>query len=432
MEVANIEADLCNYTKFHNYIEHDYQVLVRYENIHAYKIIVLRLDTANGWTDDLSVLVNYTDSDTNEIIHIGQSASVSKKEMLVERESITFYPSDTPIKYLPSYKLVPFPEPIKISRDDFNTKFSSDIVSLPRELYAFGIENNTVFLYNDFCADYFDIIKVASHIIRTALTFTRYRKFYFIISVHDGYLEYHYYSNRCEPYKVEVDEFKDKVSIMLDNPHIYPEWHSKRYILGMSNWRGVPYTIDVPDRHFFYCNLYNDFRSFHRGIPFSTKINKIVYAGRIGRGTKYNFLTRRDIDTDQRTYFMSNNVPKTNIVCSTNGELQTEDMIQYKYILDIDGHACTWDGTAWKLNSGSVIFKTNSIWRQWFYDDYKPWVHYIPVNDDFSDIDDKYAWCESHQEECKRIISNAKKLFQKVYRLDSIFKYTIKAIEMIV
>jgi hypothetical protein len=157
-----------------------------------------------------------------------------------------------------------------------------------------------------------------------------------------------------------------------------------------------------------------------------------VYAGRIGRGTKYNFLTRRDIDTDQRTYFMSNNVPKTNIVCSTNGELQTDDMIQYKYILDIDGHACTWDGTAWKLNSGSVIFKTNSIWRQWFYDDYKPWVHYIPINDDFSDIDDKYAWCESHQDECKRIISNAKKLFQKVYRLDSIFKYTIKAIEMIV
>jgi len=432
MEVANIEADLCNCTKYHNYKENDYQVLVRYESIHAYKIIVLRLDTANGWDDDLSVLVNYTDLETSEIIHIGQSASVSKKEILVERESITFRPSDTPIKYLPSYKLVPFPEPIKISREDFNTKFSTDIVSLPRELYAIGLENNTVFLYNDFCADYFDIIKVVSHIIRTALTFTRYRKFYFIISVHDGYLEYHYFSNRCEAYKVGVDEFKDKVSIMIDNPNTYPEWHSKRYIFAMSNWRGVPYTIDVPDRHFFYCNLYNEYRSFHCGIPFSKKTNKIVYAGRIGRGTKCNFLTRRDIDTDQRTYFMSINVPKTNIVFSSNGEIQSDDMIHYKYILDIDGHACTWDGTAWKLNSGSVIFKTNSIWRQWFYDDYKPWVHYIPVNDDFSDIDDKYAWCESHQEECKRIISNAKKLFQKVYRLDSIFKHTIKAIETIV
>jgi len=405
---------------------------VRYENEHTYTIIVLRLDDANGWNDSLSVLVNYTDTDTTQVIHIGQSESVSKKEIQIENKSMTFRPSNTPITYLRSYTLVPFPNPIKLSREEFNTTFSSDIVSLPRELYAFGLDNRKLFMYNDFCADYYDIIQVVRHIIRTALTFTRYHKFYFIISVHDGYFEHHYYNDRYEPYKVNDDEFKNKEIILVDNPDVYPVWHSKRYIFAMSNWQKLPYTIDIPDRHFFYCNLYKEFRSFHRGIPFSTKINKIVYAGRLGRGTKYNFLTRRDIDTDQRTYFMSDRVPKTNIICSTDGEIKTDDMIKYKYILDIDGHACTWDGTAWKLNSGSIIFKTKSIWRQWFYDDYKPWIHYIPINDDFSDIDEKYAWCESHQDECKQIVRNAKKLFQKVYRLDNIFKYTIKAIEMIV
>jgi len=86
MEVSNIEADLCNYNEFHNYIESDYQVVVRYENEHTYTIIVLRLDDANGWNDSLSVLVNYTDTDTTQVIHIGQSESVSKKEIQIENK----------------------------------------------------------------------------------------------------------------------------------------------------------------------------------------------------------------------------------------------------------------------------------------------------------------------------------------------------------
>ena len=170
MEVSNIEADLCNYNEFHNYIESDYQVVVRYENEHTYTIIVLRLDDANGWNDSLSVLVNYTDTDTTQVIHIGQSESVSKKEIQIENKSMTFRPSNTPITYLRSYTLVPFPNPIKLSREEFNTTFSSDIVSLPRELYAFGLDNRKLFMYNDFCADYYDIIQVVRHIIRTALT----------------------------------------------------------------------------------------------------------------------------------------------------------------------------------------------------------------------------------------------------------------------
>jgi hypothetical protein len=91
--------------------------------------------------------------------------------------------------------------------------------------------------------------------------------------------------------------------------------------------------------------------------------------------------------------------------------------------LDIDGHASTWDATAWKLNSGSVILKTDSCWSQWFFDNYKPWVHYVPVKDDFSDIQAQFAWCESNQDKCLEMINNCKELFQQTYRYDRVKTY---------
>jgi len=153
------------------------------------------------------------------------------------------------------------------------------------------------------------------------------------------------------------------------------------------------------------------------------KINKIVYAGNIeGRGTKYNFTTRRDIEISQRQYFTSDAINKENIY--TGGYIDRNEMINYKYILDIDGIGSTWDATAWKLNSGSVIMKTNSNWIQWFYNDYKEWIHYVPIADDFSDIQDKYKWCEDNERKCIIMVENCKKLFQNIYRYENVVKYT--------
>jgi hypothetical protein len=118
---------------------------------------------------------------------------------------------------------------------------------------------------------------------------------------------------------------------------------------------------------------------------------------------------------NQREYFFSDNVSKKNVECSMYW-VDSKDLVKFKYILDIDGMAATWDATAWKMNSGSVLFKTDSCWKQWFYEDFVPWKNYIPIKDDFSDMDEKFEWCESNPEECQKIIENNLNLFQKVYR----------------
>jgi hypothetical protein len=78
-----------------------------------------------------------------------------------------------------------------------------------------------------------------------------------------------------------------------------------------------------------------------------------------------------------------------------------------------------------------VFLKTSSGWRQWFYDEFVPGVNYIEIKDDFSDLQEKFEWCENHQEECMKMIETNKKLFQKLYRYSNIMKYTVEMLDKI-
>ena len=42
----------------------------------------------------------------------------------------------------------------------------------------------------------------------------------------------------------------------------------------------------------------------------------------------------------------------------------------------------------------------------------EPWVHYVPVRDDLSDIVRQVRWCEDHRDECRRIGDNAREFFR--------------------
>jgi hypothetical protein len=322
-----------------------------------------------------------------------------------------------------------------VGRDHFNRLFNTDIVHLPASLFAIGIKDGGAYQYHDSYGGYpwtYEINRTIDYIIYAAFDKTPNKKprdFYCIICALDGYIEACYPSERNVPQRIENDECRGYGLIHPpDEPNLYPVFHKQQYILGQSTHPDTAYTIPVPDRYYYELNQYNLYRSIHKGIPFKNKISKIVYAGN-NRGNKYNFTKRRDIEVSQRAYFSSNSVPKENIHAPSH--IERNDMINYKYILDIDGNASTWDATAWKLNSGSVIFKTDSNWEQWFYEEYKPWVHYVPVADDFSDIQERYKWCEASPEKCEEMIRNAKELFQTIYRHENVLKYVHELLDFL-
>ena len=89
-------------------------------------------------------------------------------------------------------------------------------------------------------------------------------------------------------------------------------------------------------------------------------------------------------------------------------------MMQYKYQLDVDGEVNAWSGLIWKLYSGSVVFKIDSHYEQWYYQDLHPWVHYIPVDGDLHDLDEKIAWAISHDVQAQQIAQNGRDFVTKM------------------
>jgi hypothetical protein len=429
--VKDVFADLYEFQTSFNYESIDIHIETIYDNPNQYSIIAKRLDKDSGWSINLNVLIWYRSENKSEIINIGLSDEVERR-IIIKTEFI-IYPQHIEHEYKP-YVMIDPSNPIPISREEFNDKFDTSFVVLPAQLYAVGILNNMVYMYNEKYIMFHEIMRSINHILSVYLTY-RHRVskagFYFVICAGDGYMEYHYPSERTIPKYIEDQEYKNKDIVILENGEEYAVFNKKmRNILTQSYQEGTPNVIGIPDRHYFYCNLYNPFRSFHKGMPFDSKESKIAFVARKERGTKYNFTKRRDIEMNQREYFFSDNVSKKNVECSMYW-VNSKDLVKFKYILDIDGMAATWDATAWKLNSGSVLFKTDSCWKQWFYADFEPWKNYIPLKDDFSDIDERFDWCESHPEECKKIIENNLKLFQKAYRYQNVVDYTLGVIDKI-
>jgi hypothetical protein len=318
-----------------------------------------------------------------------------------------------------------------VGLDEFNAIFETDLIPLPSSMFAFGVKNGGIYQYHDSYNMYpwtYEIHLSVQHIISVALEMRPIPNVYFLICALDGYMEGHYPSWRTFPHQHENrDEYRGKFAVYTPDEHTYPLLHKHKYVLGQSTHPDTRFTISVPDRYYFCLNRYNLYHSIHRGIPFHKKIPKIVYAGN-ARGQPQNFTTRRDINMNPRDYFKSDAVPKDNIHAPHH--IERDDMINYKYILDIDGNASTWDATAWKLNTNSVIFKSDSNWVQWFYaDDFKPYVHYIPIKDDFSDIQEKFHWCEANPDKCAEISDNAKQLFHKIYLHENVVKYTTKMVQ---
>jgi hypothetical protein len=85
---------------------------------------------------------------------------------------------------------------------------------------------------------------------------------------------------------------------------------------------------------------------------------------------------------------------------------------QYKYQIDIDGNTNAWSALFNKLLSGSVVLKVASPhhFRQWYYDELVPWVNYVPIKSDMSDLIEKIRWLIEHDDKAKEIGVNGQKL----------------------
>lgn len=190
-------------------------------------------------------------------------------------------------------------------------------------------------------------------------------------------------------------------------------------------------------------------------IPWESRKNSIVWRGAsTGRGTTVNdnirlfvasWSAKEERDEDGEL-FINAGINKFNLRPRKHPEsryLSTiimEDMdfqekeymtpleqAQYKYLLDLPGHTCAYR-LSWQMFSGSVILLYPCANKLWFFHALKPWVHYIPIEREFSidELKSKIRWCKDNDDKCREIAENAKTFAKKYLTRDGILDYLQK------
>lgn len=252
------------------------------------------------------------------------------------------------------------------------------------------------------------------------------KNYYFVISTWDGTIpSIPLHSNQSKEYETIKGSLNihDYSKLRQTQHHLLPFYHSKRYIGGFCRQINEPYALCILDPFFV------ETHGFHHelsptgnwnpvDIPWTNKINKIIYRGDINNGNLFNFIDpiwEEEKKTRGHRYYLYHHKKQNyqDILDMETDRLTPHEMSKYKYQLDIDGVTNSWGGLIWKLQSGSIVFKQDSIWEQWFHYKLQPFIHYIPINNDLSNLREMYEWCETHQHECLEIIHSAREFAKR-------------------
>jgi len=100
------------------------------------------------------------------------------------------------------------------------------------------------------------------------------------------------------------------------------------------------------------------------------------------------------------------NIPPQYIV---NTPMSMKQMLQYKYLLSIEGHDMS-SALKWMLFSNSLLFLSSPVsWDSWAMESVLlPFVHFIPVHTNMSNVDEMVVWAQNNPEKAKQIAYRGK------------------------
>jgi hypothetical protein len=97
-----------------------------------------------------------------------------------------------------------------------------------------------------------------------------------------------------------------------------------------------------------------------------------------------------------------------NDVALYGDRVSIEDMLTYKAIIMLEGNDVS-SGLKWALYSNSVVMTQTPTKTSWAMEELlEPWVHYVPLNDDLSDVEEKMQWIIDHDDEAQQIAYRGK------------------------
>jgi len=83
--------------------------------------------------------------------------------------------------------------------------------------------------------------------------------------------------------------------------------------------------------------------------------------------------------------------------------LTVDELLKFKYIVSVQGNDVA-TNLKWALASNSVVLMPPPTRESFILEsNLKPWIHYVPLKYDTSDLAEKVMYCELNEEKCKQI-----------------------------
>ena len=100
--------------------------------------------------------------------------------------------------------------------------------------------------------------------------------------------------------------------------------------------------------------------------------------------------------------------PVLNGVTMEGESMNYHDMLQYKAIIMLEGNDVA-SGLKWALFSNSVVMMSKPTCTSWAMEELlRPYVHYIPLKDDLSNVEEQVQWMIDHDVEAEQIANNGR------------------------
>ena len=303
----------------------------------------------------------------------------------------------------------------------------------------YRIVNNQIFRSNhDIWLDYFDgaLLQLAKMVKLPNVDF--------ILCLHDGIVATHH---EQRPVNLATDDLYWVTQNREDQAPVFVRARQKR----------LPYIILLPDysAFSFLQTLIPTIEKANRKYPWKTKRKMALWRGFASEraviptpmsGVNHNIRPRLALciyssmfpDTINAGMIepppsIATFAPESSQIVSQSS-LRKEyipmgDQLAYAYLPCLDGIVCTYPGLYYRLLSNSVVLKAESADELWYYRLLKPFVHYVPLASDCSDIVDVVKWSREHDSLCEQIANAATELVRSHLSEEDNYLYVLYAIE---
>ncbi|GAA5880142.1 hypothetical protein JCM16303_001228 [Sporobolomyces ruberrimus] len=117
-----------------------------------------------------------------------------------------------------------------------------------------------------------------------------------------------------------------------------------------------------------------------------------------------------------------------------DGYMSEEEQNQYKYVIDVDGNG--WSGRFHRLMASNTLVLKSTIFPEWYADRVQPWVHYVPLKVDYTDLfpilaffqGSPYDGTGAHEELAEKIATAGSEWARDFWRWEDMQAYLLRLV----